>query len=176
MIAFDAGVLSLLLYPNAPVPLDFRTGQPIDRAKERVEALVDGMTEEPDLIVLPTPSLCEALVPVADKMSEVIGRIEQQSCFKISPFDKRSAIELAFRTKKAIDAGDKKEGRACGWQKVKYDRQIVAISQAEGASVLYSMDEDIHAHGKLWGLRVLHVSDLPIPTPQGTQESIFQNE
>ena len=67
--------------------------------------------------------------------------------------------------KRAKDSGDKKEGFR-QWDKVKYDHQIVAIAKVEGVSELISMDEDIHKHGKLWGIKVLNVSDLPLPAKQ----------
>jgi predicted nucleic acid-binding protein len=172
-IAFDAGVLGLVLFPKGGIPNDFRTGKPIDRATDRVQALIDESENEKDEIVIPTPSLAEALVPVAtaSTIDAIVATIERQSCFKVVAFDKKAAIELALRTKNAVDAGDKKEGIGSNWQKVKYDRQIVAIAKAEGAT-LYSMDKHVHDHAKLWGVPVRHVADIPIPA--GVQVELFE--
>ena len=70
MVAFDAGMLSLVIFPNAGIPVDPKTGKTTERAKERVEALIDELESDGDTILIPAPALCEALVSVADQMGE----------------------------------------------------------------------------------------------------------
>jgi hypothetical protein len=161
MVAFDATVLCIVLHEHAGIPNDFRTGQPIEHAAERIDALIDELTKDGEQIVVPTPALCEALVFAGLDAPLYVEEMESKSCFKIVPFDKRAAIEIAIRTRAAIDLGDKKEEVQSPWQKVKYDRQIVAIARVEGASAIYSTDEHIHKHAQLWGVPVLSISDLP---------------
>jgi hypothetical protein len=93
--------------------------------------------------------------------------------FKIRSFDKRAAIEIALRVKRAKEAGDKKESIPAAWDKIKYDHQIVAVAKVEGVSEIVSMDKDIHQNGKLWGISVRNVSELPVPHIQG---SLFRKD
>jgi predicted nucleic acid-binding protein len=58
----------------------------------------------------------------------------------VVPFDTRAAIELAVMTRNAIDQGDKRGGVDAPWNKVKFDRQIVAIAKVAGATTIYSDD------------------------------------
>ncbi len=75
-------------------------------------------------------------------------------------------------TRAAIDGGDKRGGAEGHWSKIKYDRQIVAIAKTEGASIIYSDDNNVHTLGGNLGLSVLRIADLPLPPvgPQGSLE------
>ena len=168
MILFDCSVLCLTLYPRAGIPNDFRTDKPIEFAKERIDGLIADSEQTGEIILIPTPALSEVLVVVAPDIQEYLDELSSQACFKVVPFGERAAIEVALRTKAAIKKGDKREGVASAWDKVKYDRQIVAIAKVEGASAIYSTDRHIHAHAAAWGIKVLNVSDLPIPAKQGS--------
>lgn len=54
------------------------------------------------------------------------------------------------------------------WQKVKFDRQIVAIAKVHGVATIYSDDLDIKKHGRDCGLQVLGSEDLAVkPGAQG---------
>lgn len=167
MIALDAVVLSLMIYRHSAVPKDFKTGMDIEHARERIDALIKKIEGESESIVIATPALSEALVVVAPDVQRHVAAIESQSCFKIRSFDKRAAIEIALRVKRAKEAGDKKEGIPAAWDKIKYDHQIVAVAKVEGVSEIVSMDRHIHQNGKLWGIPVRNVSELPIPHIQG---------
>jgi predicted nucleic acid-binding protein len=176
MVAFDANVLSIAIYDDAGIPIDYRTGKPIHRARDRVEALIDGLNADNDCVLLPAPALGEALTSVAEHIEQYIDQIEQSSSFKIHPFGKREAIEIAIRTKAAKLAGDKREGIEEPWQKVKYDRQILASAKVGGASVIYSTDKHIHEHGKLWGIRVVHLADLPLAESAAHQDELYEED
>lgn len=78
-----------------------------------------------------------------------------------------------MRTKTAKTSGDKRDGIEAPWQKVKYDRQIVAVAKTERAAVIYSTDKHIHEHAKLWGIRVMHLADLPFAGMPTLQSDIF---
>jgi hypothetical protein len=176
MVVFDASVLSLAIYKNAGIPSDFRTGKPIEKASERVRALIHQLPKDGETIIIPAPALAEALAPVADRINDYVNELEGQSVFKIVPFDKREAIELAIRSFKLRAQGiEKTEGIDAHWQKVKYDRQIVAIAKAENAATVYSTDRHIHQHCGLWKMRVLNVSDLPLGIGHAQQEKMFND-
>ena len=134
MVLFDAAILSIAIDSKANIPSDFRTGHPIPDARERVNALIASLEKDGEGIIIPTPALAEALTTLAEKAIELTEQIEQRACFRIRPFGKREAIEIAMRTRAAILAGDKREGLTDPWQKVKYDRQIIATAKAADSS------------------------------------------
>jgi hypothetical protein len=127
-----------------------------------MEALIDRLSERKTKLVIPTPSLAEALSST-DARQEYMDMLKEFSCIEIVDFDARAAMELAIITKSAIASGDKKAGVEADWQQVKFDRQIVAIAKVSGASVLYSDDGPQTAFAKLAGLKVMHTWDLPLP-------------
>jgi predicted nucleic acid-binding protein len=173
MVLFDAAILSISIDPRANVPSDFRTGQPIPDARARVDTLIDNLEKDSDAIVIPTPALGEALTTLAEKAIEITEQIERRSCFRIKAFGKREAIEIAMRTRAAILAGDKREGVTEPWQKVKYDRQIIAIAKTENVAAIYSTDKGIHEHAKLWGIPVFHLADVKLASSPGDQDELF---
>lgn len=161
MVGIDASVLSMFLYPGASAPHDFATGKPIEQAHERVEFLIAELQEQKETILIPTPTLSEVLV-VAPDIDKYIQILQSAGCFKVAGFGERAAVEIALRVQLALKGGDKNEGVLAPWQKIKYDRQIVAICKVEGCSRLYSADEHIHKHGPLWKLPVLNISDVKL--------------
>jgi hypothetical protein len=91
--------------------------------------------------------------------------------FRVAPFDTLAAVEAATMTAEAIKAGDKLGGVQPGsnvWQKVKFDRQIIAVSRVQGATVIYSHDPDMKTLVGPVGPQVLSLADLPLP-PQDAQ-------
>lgn len=172
MVVFDATVFTIAIYDNAGVPNDYRTGKPVERAKERVARLIEDLERDGESILIPAPALAEALVCVAEHAERYVNAIEDHSCFQIQPFGTKEAIEIAIRTKDAIKAGDKKDGVQSPWQKVKYDRQIVATAKAQRATVIYTADRDIIQHAALWNVRAVHLADLP--TRAGEQPKLYE--
>ena len=74
MVVFDATFLSHLLYPESRPPLNPSTKQPVARAKERIEYLIETLWEAKQKIVIPTPALSELLPSaLARKLPLVLG-------------------------------------------------------------------------------------------------------
>lgn len=97
MVVFDTSVLLLLLDPDAGVPLDLN-GDPVTGPKERIEYLVQGLSEAKTAIIIPTPTLSEALVVAGDAADDYLTEIEHSYRFSIEAFDTRAAIEVAVMT------------------------------------------------------------------------------
>jgi hypothetical protein len=174
MIAIDTNVLSIFLYPNASVPHDFKTQEPIPRARERVQELIESIEENGDLVIVPAPALSEALVVAAPDVGEYVEILNSSAHFRVAPFGQRAAIEVALHLKKAKVAGDKRDGLSaeeCIWDKINFDRQITAIAKVEGVSVIYSTDRHIHIHAEKWGIPCRNISELADPT--AAQEVLF---
>jgi hypothetical protein len=173
--AFDATFLMPLLRPEVGFPSDSE-GKPIEKAKERLAFLVEGLERSATKIIIPTPALSEILVRAGTKGSQqIVETLDKSRVFKIEPFDTISAIEVATLTREALDEGDKRKGLEATWAKVKYDRQIVAIAKVHGATMIYSDDSDVAILGKQAGLQVIAFSELPLP-PEDPQADMFKED
>jgi hypothetical protein len=90
--------------------------------------------------------------------------------FEIAPFDQRAAIEAAAAQKKAnASAKGKRSGQAGKWQKIKVDRQIVAIAKVRNAERIYTTDAAVAAFAKESGIVAVGLADLPLPPEQESQ-------
>jgi predicted nucleic acid-binding protein len=159
MVEFDADFLSVLFHPNPAMP-------PVDRAKERVEHLIDTLSESGERILIPTPALSELLIALGrTAAAQAIDAIHGEAAFKISPFDERAAIELSLMSE-VKPRGKKRKEQGGTWAKVKFDRQIVAIGKVNGVSKIYSMDNDIHNLAVREGLAAVGLQELPLPPPK----------
>jgi predicted nucleic acid-binding protein len=165
MRAFDASILLFVFDEN--------TASSIPRAKERVEFLIETLSDAAEKIIIPTPALSECLVHAGPAGAEYLTIIAKQSCFRVASFDQRAAVEAAVRTYDARQRGQKKGGRPeASKAKIKFDRQIVAIAAVEGATVLYSDDEDVCAYAREARMEAYRLADLPLP-PEDEQMGLF---
>lgn len=169
IVAFDASILIYLFDENAPAPKSSSTGLPVDRCQERVENLISTLQREKAKIIIPTPSLGEALVRAQEGAPERLRILKSSKHFRIAAFDERAAVEFAATQASRHAAGVK--AVATTRAKAKFDDQIVAIARVEGANVIYSDDEDIK---KIAGsrIKVIGIEDLPLP-PDDAQGSFL---
>ncbi|MDB5692131.1 MAG: hypothetical protein JWO81_1194 [Alphaproteobacteria bacterium] len=161
-VAFDSTTLSILLNPDAKIPNDPATGKPPDLAKERVQALVQKLQKEKEKIVIATPVTAEILTVVGPTYADYLAIINKSRVFEVAPFDEIAAIELAFLNRDVFAVGDAKN-RLEPYQKIKVDRQIVAICKVTGCNTLYTDDKGLITRAKLCGIETIRVCDLPIP-------------
>lgn len=179
MVVFDSSVLLLVLDPNAKPPNDPATGQPLDKAAERIEYLIDNLTADKEKIIIPTPVLSEVLVHAGAAMQPYLDILNDQGAFRIAPFDQKAAIEAALATSDAIRRGGHRVDAAnpdATKTKIKFDRQIVAIAKAEGAHTVYSDDADVHSYARLVELVALQTGDLDLPPEDPQQSMEFDDE
>ncbi|MBF0367937.1 MAG: hypothetical protein HQL52_00615 [Magnetococcales bacterium] len=166
MVVFDSTLLLVFLNENTNIPNDPTTGLPVEKARERIDHLIETLDKNKVKIIIPTPALSEVLVRAKAAGNEYLLRLEKYSSFQITPFEKMAAIELAEMTKKAIKKGDKKGGSSETWAKVKFDRQILAIGRVAGASTIYSDDNGLKETGRMLGFKILSLADLDVPHKQ----------
>ena len=76
MVVFDASILLFLFNENAPAS--------VPRAKERVEDLIDQLSDAGEKIVIPTPALSECLVHAGPAGPEYLTIIDRQACFRVA--------------------------------------------------------------------------------------------
>lgn len=170
MAVFDSAFLVLLFDPEATPPNDPATGKPVAHAKERIEHLVDTMGKQKDKVIIPTPVLSEYLVKADEAGAERLQLLEKRAVFDIASFDKRAAVELAATTREVL-GGDKRSGVDAPYQKVKIDRQIVAIAKVTGADTIYSNDASLAAFAEQAGIKVFSVDQLRLP-PEDAQRNL----
>lgn len=163
IIALDNSSFTLLVNPEARPPLDPETGETLTHAKARIEGLINDLGSN-DRLIMPTPALAEALIVAADAAGELLDRIQTFSRIAIAPFDQRAAAEAAMMHHEAIAVyGTKKGASSQPWQKVKFDRQIIAIAKVHRADVLYSDDVKMCAFANSVGLATQSTWELQVP-------------
>jgi predicted nucleic acid-binding protein len=166
MVVFDTSILLLLIEPTAKPPLNPSTGKPVENAPARITHLVSVLSEAREKIIVPTPVLSELLIHAGAAMEQYLHTLNGQASFRIANFDQKAAIEAAIAMSDAIrrggirvDATDPQATRG----KVKFDRQIVAIAKAEGATAVYSDDGDVVKYAQQAGLKAYRTADLDLP-------------
>tara|TARA_R110000751_G_scaffold272764_1_gene373020 strand:+ start:45475 stop:46008 length:534 start_codon:yes stop_codon:yes gene_type:complete len=170
----DSSILLLVLDPNAKAPLDPATGEPLEKAAERIEYLIENLTADKERILIPTPVLSEVLVYAGDALQQYLEILNGQSAFRIAAFDQKAAIEAALAMRDAIERGGHRIDSAnpdATKTKIKFDRQIVAIAKAEGAHTVYSDDDDVHNYATRAGLQAYRTTELNLP-PEDAQQSL----
>ena len=166
MVSVDAGFLGLLISPNAKPPNDPKTGQPPERIPERLEKLLADLDTAKERIVIPTPALAEFLVLAGDDGPAYLSELSNQIAFTIRAFDQMAAVELAAMELHARKQGSKRfpASETAPWQKIKFDRQIVAIAKLHGSHTIYSDDGDVKNIAEELGIKVVSCWELDLPT------------
>jgi hypothetical protein len=163
IVVVDSTALSLLVNPDANPPIDPATGQPLTFAKERIEHMIASLGNNGTLII-PTPVLAEVLVRAEDGAPGVWEQLSGRARVRVRPFDQRAAVETALMTREAIQAGDKRAGSTDAWQKVKLDRQIIAIARTNNATRIYADDSGLVGFARRLGMDAVSTWDL-VPPP-----------
>lgn len=168
MEAFDSTFLTLLFVPNAPCSTD--------RGRDRVDFLIADIHGRGGQIVIPAPVLSELLIGVGHSRSQILNELTRNPKFLFAPFDTRAAIELALMSERVTkrSRGRKRAESVGTWAKVKFDRQIVAISKVYGVTTIYSEDGDIRRIAGPEGIKVKTVSDLSLPLPVHRGPTLFE--
>ena len=117
-VGFDTTILSALLNPNARLPNDPATGQPVDLAKERIKGLIGKLQKDKERIVIPAPCVAELLTLLGPTHSDYLQIINRSRVFEVRAFDELAAIELAFINRDVLGKEDS-QNRLEPRQKVK---------------------------------------------------------
>jgi len=139
------------------------TNKPGDLDRTRIEHLLAQVSAAGGRVVIPAPSFAEFLVRADAATKQWIDGVTSKRSVIVAPFDRRSALECALLDRTALGAGDKKRGRLDAWQKIKIDRQIIAISRVSNVALLVTDDEGLRSEALSAGITVKRVRDLDIP-------------
>lgn len=173
MVVFDATMLMLAVRPESGRPIDPTTGKPVEHVRERIDFLIGELGKSKAKIGIPTPALSEVLVRSGNGAKNLVSKINEFSVFQILMFDEISAIEVALMTRSSIDAGDKKDGSLEVWNKIKYDRQIVAIARVNQAAAIYTDDTGLRNTAQRVGIPVVGLADMLLPPAKAQIEIAF---
>ncbi len=174
MVLFDSAFLLLVLDPKAQIPRDPKSNKIIVKGRERVEHLIDVLSDARTRMLVPAPVLAEVLVHAGTATAQYIATLRGVSSMQVADFDTMAAVECAQLTGAALKTG-KKRGSAGNepWQKVKIDRQIVAIAKVHQVQIIYTCDGGLASTARTEGFEVVHVADLPMP-PLKDQPDMFR--
>lgn len=159
-VVFDASFLIPLLDEDAQL------GDPSVRPK--VNYLVAEFHKAREVIVVPTPALSEYLAGAGAAGPKYLQILTGSAHFRVVPFDTLAAVEAAADLASAIAAGDKKGGAAAPFQKIKFDRQIIAVARVTGSARIYSNDPHFKTLVGPRGPEVVNFDELLEP-PQDAQ-------
>ncbi|EPC8954938.1 type II toxin-antitoxin system VapC family toxin [Cronobacter sakazakii] len=137
-------------------------GLEIPDPSRRVEALIDMVESSGGSIIIPTPVLAEYLVGIDKKEHQThLNLIQRQSCFEIASFDEIAALECAqmpsIKELKLMMKSDTAN-------KVKFDRQIIAIAKALNVDEVWTHDKGVFNRCKEMGIVVKSLADID-PAP-----------
>lgn len=162
IFAVDSSALVLLINPNANPPDDPATGLPTQHARERIEHFLSSLAST-DTLIAPAPVVAEAMVRAGEGGPGLLEQLNSQARVKVRPFGVRAAIETAVMTAAAVSAGDKRSGSSEPWQKVKVDRQVIAIARVERADRIYADDRGLVRFARALGMDAFSTWDLAVP-------------
>lgn len=161
-VAFDNTMLSILLNPDGQIPNDTATGKPVEAATERADGLVQELQKSRRKIVLPTPACAELLTAIGPDAQQYINTVSRSRVFEIASFDARCAAELALLNRDTFAAHDLKN-KLEPYQKIKLDRQIIAICKVSGVTTIYTDDKGVATRAKMCGIEAIGIAAIKIP-------------
>lgn len=131
-----------------------------DGMRQRAERFVNRLIARHACIVIPAPAMAEYFVQ--SKISDLVifNDLIGKPWILIGPFDYMAAIELHLIENAARGNGDKRDGIEAPWQKIKIDRQIVAIGRAHRCDLIVTDDHGVAAASVRAGIPTSSIDDL----------------
>ena len=146
-------------------------GSTFDRMQERMGYMIAAIDNARGSVVVPTPALAELLVGAGPQRAAMLRALEGNRAVRVVPFDKMAAVHCANLDAQAISDGDKKDGVRSSWQKVKIDRQIVAIAQVARRERIITGDVDVEKIAGRAAIETTFVWELALP-PEDPQRNL----
>lgn len=119
--------------------------------------------ESATVVIVATPALSEFLVRAGDAGQAWLAMVEKKRAFQVASFDRRAATECADLDRVALDSKDKRQGSKDVWQKVKVDRQILAIARVNRADKLITADFGLSKLCVACKITNMQIEDLDLP-------------
>lgn len=154
-VLIDTNVLIKLLDPRIAVGVS-----------ARLKGLLEDIDRTNGQLIIPVQVVGEYTSGADQAGQEVLAKLLGNRRIKVANFDHVAAVECAMMDKTAIASGGHKRAplnRDVSWQKVKVDRQIVAIARVLKVDRIISTDGDIPKIAKAVGIPCIAVEELPMP-------------
>lgn len=159
-IVFDTNILiQLITGPKDGTSLTAPdTGEVVYDTKRRAEALLDMVKNNDGVVVIPTPVLAEYLVGIERAQHQThIDLIQQNASFELASFDEIAAIECALlptlqELKQMLPSQSS--------NKVKFDRQIVAIAKSLNVDEVWTHDHGVYRTCRQQNITVKSLADI----------------
>jgi predicted nucleic acid-binding protein len=146
---------------------------PDDRA--RIDHFISEVDKLKVKIIFPMISISEFLVKADRASVAFLDELQRKSTVFMADFDRGAAHELAKMERDALAGpGGKRAGSEDPYQKIKVDRQIVAIGLAHGAKMIVSRDEGVRTQAIRLGLAAKRIQDLDLPESEKQLNLIAQ--
>jgi predicted nucleic acid-binding protein len=146
---------------------------PDDRA--RIDHFISEVDKLKVKIIFPMISISEFLVKADRASVAFLDELQRKSTVFVADFDRGAAHELAKMERDALAGpGGKRAGSEEPYQKIKVDRQIVAIGLAHGAKMIVSRDEGVRTQAIRLGLAAKRIQDLELPESEKQLNLIAQ--
>lgn len=136
----------------------------VPKAAELVDDLILELENKKAKVIIPTPTLTEVLLKAPQTGPTYIEKLKGYSCFQIRSFDEKSAVELAETLIASI--GKKRTRKDVAKTKVTFDRQIVSVAKAHGATEIYSDDKNVRDFAAECGMDAFGFSNLKLSPKQ----------
>lgn len=140
------------------------------RTQVSVSARLKGLLEDIDrangLLIIPAQVVGEYISGAGEAGVELLKRLLGNRRIKVASFDHMAALECALMDKAAAASGNKRAPltRDVSWQKVKVDRQIVAIAKVLKVDRIISSDGDIPKIAAAVSVPCVAAEELTLPT------------
>lgn len=163
LVVLDTSFWLLALDESASPGAASGANEPIAHAKARVDGLLNELARTKAVVLVPTPVIAELFSRDDAGMGKYLALLRQSANFRTAAFDERAAVELAALNRKAYASGDKRAGAVGPWQKIKIDRQIIAIAKIHGAATIFTNDDQLVAQARLAEIEAISLAEVPIP-------------
>lgn len=134
---------------------------PDDRA--RIEHFIERVEKAKAKVVFPMVAIAEFLVGADLAGIEFLNTLDRKAHIHMADFNRAAAFELAQIDRAAIGSRDKKDESEEPWQKIKTDRQIVAIGKAQGAQLAISNDKNVRNNALRVNIQAMTIQELTLP-------------
>lgn len=155
MIIFDANIL-----------ISLAQGSEGEDTYERIAGLVQELNQKKQVIGIPTPAWAEYLCGSDIASVQIIEAVKKKGAIRILPFDEKAALETALIQRAAASFGKKKGANNAPWQKVKIDRQILAVARCNQVTTIYTDDDNMIAEANRLGIQAIRSSEIPLKPKQ----------
>ena len=131
--------------------------------KARIEHFLERAEKARSKVIFPMPAIAEFLVRADLAGVEFMNRLDKKTFLHMADFNRAAAFELSQIDRAALNTGDKKDETGAPWQKIKVDRQIVAIGKSLGATLVISADGSVRNNALRVGMIGMTVQELELP-------------